>query len=408
MTESGSTPGSASTKGTLTHPRLGHLPALDGMRALAAFTVLTFHVAIETGAGLRPGFLSTLPTRGDVGVPIFFVLSGLLLYRPFAAAALLGEPAPGIGGYLRKRALRILPAYWTVAAVAMILWAGERLDDLGSWLQILTLTHVYDPEPWWTGTGPKGLAQMWSLSVEIAFYLSLPLIARGLHAFARRKGAADLDVVARRLLIGLAFLGAISFAWTVLSFYPVYRPVLNVWLPRSLVYFAAGMALAVVSVWAGRQGYGRRLAEAVTASWGTCWAIAALAYLIAVTPITGPRFFGTDRLWTGLFELILYTVVAVALVAPLATAAGPPTPAHSLLGNRVVRYLGKISYGVFLWQFIVLYLWFEALDRQTWNGDMPVDLIAVAGLSTLLAAATYHLVEVPFMRLRPSASRSRA
>lgn len=69
----------------------GHVDALDGVRALAAVAVLVFHVAIESAAALRDNFFSSLLARGDVAVPIFFALSGLLLYRPYARAALLGS-----------------------------------------------------------------------------------------------------------------------------------------------------------------------------------------------------------------------------------------------------------------------------------------------------------------------------
>ncbi len=56
--------------------------SLDGVRAIAAFAVLVFHVAMEAGTALEPGFLGALLSRGEIGVPIFFTLSGLLLYRP--------------------------------------------------------------------------------------------------------------------------------------------------------------------------------------------------------------------------------------------------------------------------------------------------------------------------------------
>lgn len=75
----------------------GHLDTLDGVRAIAAFAVLVFHVASESGAALRDGFGGALLSRGDVAVPIFFALSGLLLYRPFAAALLRGD-SPSASG----------------------------------------------------------------------------------------------------------------------------------------------------------------------------------------------------------------------------------------------------------------------------------------------------------------------
>ncbi|WP_229690780.1 acyltransferase family protein, partial [Sphaerisporangium melleum] len=70
------------------------------MRAVAAFAVLTFHVAIESATALQDDFLGALLARGDVAVPVFFTLSGLLLYRPYARAVLEGTPRPATGTYL--------------------------------------------------------------------------------------------------------------------------------------------------------------------------------------------------------------------------------------------------------------------------------------------------------------------
>jgi peptidoglycan/LPS O-acetylase OafA/YrhL len=375
-----------------------HIDALDGVRAIAAFAVLTFHVAIESGAALGDDFFTGLLARGDVAVPIFFTLSGLLLYRPWAAAALTGGPAPDTRAYLVRRALRILPAYWLVVAAALALWSRDRLGDPGTWLVLLTLTQTYHPDPWWAGLGPKGLAQMWSLCVEAAFYLLLPLLAAGLAAFARRAGA-DVGRRARRLLLGLAVLALASPVTVVLSHHPVYLPHLNSWLPRSMAYFACGMAFAVVLAWAeGDRSPGnpaRRLRRSVASAPGTLWLVAALAYAIAVTPVAGPRFIGVEGVWPGLFKTVLYATVAVCLVAP---AALPPRPAPligRILGNRVIRWLGRISYGVFLWQFVALHAWYQLTAQWPFTGGFLGNLVAVAAITIMLAEATHRLVEEP-------------
>src|SRR6266568_365195 len=130
----------------------GHQDALDGIRAIAAFAVLVIHVGGETGYAFSGTPASWAVSRGDIGVPIFFTLSGLLLFRPWARAILQGTQAPQVGPY-----------------------------------------------PWWPGTGATGLAQMWSLSVEVSFYLALPLIAAALGWLAHRVGP-DVNLRATRLL----------------------------------------------------------------------------------------------------------------------------------------------------------------------------------------------------------------
>ncbi|GGL08372.1 acyltransferase family protein [Planomonospora parontospora] len=378
----------------------GRLDALDGVRAVASFTVLVYHVANETGAALREGFTGALLSRGDVAVPIFFALSGLLLYRPFAAAALGGRPAPRTRAYLWRRAVRILPAYWLVVAAALLLWSRDHLTDAWSWFKLLTLNQNYSAEPWWHGLGPKGLAQMWSLSVEAAFYVALPLIAAGAAAFARR-GSADADRRARRLLACLGALAATSFVWTLLTHYPQYRPQLSIWPPRSAVYFTAGMALAVALAWAQARpdGPAGRFSRGVAASPGSWWLVAALAYAVAASPVTGDRFLGVEGVWSGLSELVLYTVVAFCLLAPAALLPPGDSPVRRLLGNPVMRFLGRISYGVFLWQFVAIYAWYGFTGQQPFTGDLLANLVPVTALTVGLATLTYLLVERPSQRL---------
>ncbi|MER5648500.1 acyltransferase [Streptosporangium sp. NPDC002524] len=391
----------------------GHLDAMDGVRAVASFGVLVYHVASTTGASLREGFLPALLSRGDIAVPIFFLLSGFLLYRPWAREAMEGTAGAGstagtggvapprVGDYLWKRALRILPAYWLVVAVALSLWSWPRAADPVSWLPFLLLVQNYVPDPWWAGASPPGLGQMWSLSVEMTFYLALPLIAVALRALARR--GADPVARARLLLTGICALALVSPLWAIFSHLPAHRPELGLWLPRSMLYFATGMALAVVSLWAHAEtdpdAPVRRLTRGLRESWVTCWIIAALVYAVAASPVAGGRLFEIQDLWTDVFEMILYTVFVLALLAPVALQTPEPSPLRALLGNRVMRYLGRISYGVFLWQFVVIVGWYELTGQESFTGGLLTTLVVCTAFTVLLADLSHRLVEAPALRL---------
>ncbi|MGC5013234.1 acyltransferase family protein [Streptosporangium sp. DT93] len=390
----------------------GHLDAMDGVRAVASFGVLLYHVASTTGASLREGFLPSLLSRGDIGVPIFFLLSGFLLYRPWARRTVRGTGAasPDVGDYFWKRALRILPAYWLVLAVALPLWSRPQAADPWNWAPLVLLVQNYVPDPWWGGVSPPGLGQMWSLSVEMSFYLALPLIAVALHALARR--GADPVARARLLLRGVCALAALSPLWAIFSHFPVHRPELGLWLPRSLVYFATGMGLAVVSLWVHAEpdpdAPVRRLTRGIRESWVTCWIIAALVYAVAASPIAGGRLFELQDLWTDLFEMTLYTVFVLALLSPVALQPPGPSPINALLGNPVMRYLGRISYGVFLWQFVVIVGWYELTGQESFTGGLLSTLAVCVTLTVLLADLSHRLVEAPALRLhRLRRSRSR-
>ncbi|MFP3960956.1 acyltransferase [Actinomadura fulvescens] len=404
----------------------GHHAALDGLRAVAALLVLLFHVAASTGYLSRQGALPALLSRGEIGVPIFFTLSGLLLYRPWAAAALGLRPAPGTGGYLWKRALRLLPAYWALVIVTMVMYAEDHLTDFWTWLTLGTLTYSYDPHPWWNNyLGPNGMGQIWSLTVEAAFYVALPLLALLLRLWAERAGA-DVGARARRLLYGLGGYSLVSLVYALAVSYTSNEGFYGNWLPRYLAWFAIGMALAVLSVWAhaeaehdqasGEYGQGQsserpvgRFCRTVAASWGMCWVTAALLYCVASTPLTGVSRFIPANAWTTELHIVLYGLVAAFLIAPVALAPADHPAIRRVLGNRVMAFLGKISYSVFLWQFVVIYVWFDLTDHPPFTGNLLVDFPVCALLTIGVSTLSYHLVESPARRLgsgrRPSVHR---
>lgn len=393
----------------------GRHATLDGIRAVAALMVLVFHVATETGDSLAPGVLGGALSAFDLAVPLFFTLSGVLLYRPWARAVLDGSRSPSARTYLWRRVVRVFPAYWVVALAALLLYSREHLDSPRYWLEVMTLAFPYDTDPSWVGTGPYGLGQMWSLSVEVSFYLLLPVFALLLSLWARRGGTPDAR--GRRLLWGLGVMALLGFAALLPQFIPEPRHYMHAWLPRTLGMFAAGMALAVLSEWArhesGPDGPVRRLCRTVASSPGVCWLAAGGFFALAATDATGGRFIGAGDLWTSAFSSAADIGFAFLVIAPAALAprpAGPPAPLRSaaawrdgrwldsLLRHRVCQYLAKVSYGVFLWQFLVLYLWRDFTGQEIFTGTFWLDMVPVTAATVLLAAATHRWVEEPSRR----------
>ena len=134
------------------------------MRACAAVGVVVTHVAFQTGH--TGGIAGRLFGRFDLAVAVFFALSGFLLWRGHAAAARGLRTVPPTGHYLRSRIVRIMPGY-LVAVVVILTLLPDAKADLTVWLANLSLTQIYVPL-----TLTAGLTQMWSLSVEVAFYLA--------------------------------------------------------------------------------------------------------------------------------------------------------------------------------------------------------------------------------------------
>jgi peptidoglycan/LPS O-acetylase OafA/YrhL len=376
----------------VSEPRRDWFPSLDAVRALGATAVVGTHVAFYTGR-ITHGPLSGALARLDIGVALFFVLTGFLLFRPYAVAALTGGARPSTGSYLRRRALRILPAYWVVVVVCVGLLAP--LGATHGWAELLrhlTLTQIYG-----LGIQHTGLTQTWSLAVEVSFYLLLPLLAR----LVLRGRGVRLTYVS---LAGLAVAGA---AWS---------PVLNStgildirmagqWLPAFLDWFVAGMLLALVQVHLTLARPPALVAlEDVAASLGTCWAAAAAVFAIAASPLAGPTTItGGGLAPTGVdiaLKNALYLLVAVLVVLPLVLGPQVGGPVRRALGSRPLRLLGEISYGIFLYHLAVLEAVVHLRHQPLFTGGWLLTFALTMAVTVPLAWTSYRFMERPLMSRR--------
>nr|WP_156664346.1 MULTISPECIES: acyltransferase [unclassified Mycobacterium] len=345
------------------------LPAVEGMRACAAMGVVVTHVAFQTGHS--SGVTGRLFGRFDLAVAVFFALSGFLLWRGHAAAARGLRPSPRTGHYLRSRVVRIMPAY--LAAVVVILSLLPDADHASPtvWLANLTLFQIYVPL---TLTG--GLTQMWSLSVEVSFYLALPILA----------------LLARRLPVGarvpaIAALAALSWAWGWVPFHSGAGTNPLNWPPAFFSWFAAGMLLAEwvhSPVGLPHRWARRRVPMAV---------VAVLAYLLAASPLAGPEGLIPGTATQFAVKTAAGAVVAFALVAPL--VLDRVDTGHRLLGSTVMVTLGRWSYGLFVWHLAALAMVFPVLGTFAFTGRMPSVLVLTLIFGWAIAAVSYGLVESP-------------
>lgn len=344
------------------------LPAVEGMRACAAIGVVITHVGFQTGH--TTWSTGRVLGRFDLAVAVFFALSGFLLWRGHAAAARGLRHTPPTGHYLRSRLVRIMPGY-VVAVVLILLLFPESHPDLTVWLANLTLTQIYVPL-----TLTSGLTQMWSLSVEVSFYLALPVLA----LLARR-----LPVRARiPAILGVALA---SFAWGLIPFSVPFGVNPLTWPPAFFSWFAAGMLIAELTVspvgWAHRLAR-RRILMAV---------IALTAFGLAASPMAGPAGLAPGTLGQFLIKVSMGAVVAYALLAPL--VLDRVGTSHRILGSTTMVTLGRWSYGLFVWHLAALAMVFPMIGEFPFNGHMPVVLMLTLVLGFALAAVSYALVESP-------------
>lgn len=388
-----------------TPPQTGtSFPHVDALRAVGALAVLTTHVGFWSARYQQDGTVGALLSRLDVGVAIFFVLSGFLLSRAWLTRALAGRPAPATGHYLWKRALRILPVYVVTATLALALiddnadlgWG----DRVATYLLASTLVDL---------SFPAGLTHMWSLAVELHFYLLLPLLMW--VAIGRRLRPA-------RVLVLLAGLAAVSVWWHLAGAARVGDRVdaaTPQWLPGYLDWFALGIGLSLASVLHGAGRGGRVVAglRTLAAQPGVCWLLAGGLLLVATTPVAGPLVLTPPTDAESLVKNLLYAGVGGLVVLPAVLRETPavPTTFDRLLLHPVSRHLGHTSYGVFCLNVPVLHLVVALTSWELFTAPFwPLWLVTVA-VTLVGAELAYRLVERPALRLkalRPLSRRSPA
>lgn len=349
--------------------------SLTGVRALAALLVVATHAAYTTGKYTH-GYAGLVYSRMEIGVPIFFVLSGYLLFGPWVRAAAAGSPSPSVRRYAWHRVRRIMPAYVVTVLVAYLIYhfreAGPNPGH--SWyglLRNLSLTQIYT-DAYMFSHLHQGLTQMWSLAVEVAFYVVLPVLALVLLVVLCRRRWQP-----RLLLAGLFALALISPAWMAFVHTAHGLPDgARLWLPGYLAWFIGGMMLTVLAAM-GVRCYGFIAVP-----------LAVVCYFIAATPIAGEPTTSPTGLAQAVTKTASFAVIATLVVAPL--ACGDTGWYSKVLASRPMVWLGEISYEIFLVHLILMEVaMVEILHWRVYTGSMPA-LFAVTMALSVPAAWLLH------------------
>ncbi len=375
------------------------LEGFDGLRACALILVMAYHSGNVVGAA-SVGSLAPVVAALKAGVTVFFVISGFLLYLPYARAIGAGSKAPGWRDYARRRATRILPGYW----VALTLLAGASLimGIFGpNWWKFYGLLQIYG-----NGTLQGGLGVAWTLAVEVSFYVALPFLAWGMQRVVAgttpvRAARTQLAIIAGLALASLELRGWLAGSLVL----PVLAPRLAAasWLPSLWDWFALGLVLAVLRAeWErGAQLLGR--VEALARRPARCWGLAAAMYTVGVLLQHGEVFLSAYGLATHLALGVAAALFVLPAVAPDTGERERRSRPLALLRSRPLTWLGTISYGIYLWHVPFRDLvdkWMGAPRGAPWFAVMFV--LTLAG-GVALGAASWYLVERPtqaWMRAR--------
>lgn len=394
------------TDATGSVPDRPHFPGFEGLRALAALMVVVHHAEALSGAP-RAGVLATPAEVMDSGVAVFFVLSGFLIYRPFAVRHLEGAPGPGWAAFWWRRVLRIVPAYWVALT---FFWAAGSFHLGTDWWKYYLFLQIYSR---WTSFG--GVIQAWSLATEMSFYLVIPLWAALVARVGRR---ATVGVRAAAQLAGclVLALGGTASRIVIEHRFPYERGISFNWLPTNLDLFATGMALAVLSAWAALDPALKARLDRLARPAAAWWA-AALALFCWYAYRVGPADLALG--YSGWFwhrrQLTLALLTALLLVPAI---FGPQDRGllRRIWAWHPLAWLGTVSYGIYLWHFDWMKAAVSTPTKAGWStalaGNADLAYLLAVGLAFGIgcAALSWYLLERPLGRFRslvPDRSRMR-
>lgn len=341
------------------------IPSLDGLRAFSVLSVILGHIKAPALDGLP--FL--LPFRhGDLGVAMFFVISGFLITH-----LLLQEQNKtgriNLRAFYLRRTLRIFPPFYVyVAIVAMM--AVLRVYSVPPAAFFLALTYTWNLGAY---SGLWIFGHLWSLSLEEQFYLFWPSFVRHLGRATNLRSAALLFCFAPLIRV---------VAFFVLP--PYYQERLHTTLFLFPDHFLAGCILALALDSAAYDGLFRRFAR-------IGYAVPAALYLYVIDPYLYIRY-------RAFRPLVGYTAEALCIgVILIFVVLQPRSLIGRLLNVRPVRHLGMISYSLYLWQQM-----FTGPDTGRFV-PFPANAIAIF----LCAEASYWLIERPAQALKQKLAHGR-
>lgn len=367
-----------------------YVPELESLRGLAILLVLMFHLlryVRPVELSKHSGWLAVplaFPVAGATGVSLFFVLSGFLLSGPFLAEA-RGEARVDRGHYFRRRALRILPAYYVTVLIGA-LCSAPLLDVPGLALPYLAFLNGL---PGWARPMPPFSDVMWSLATEVQFYALLPFLPYALRS-RRGRGVGTFLLLAYAALYAAFIAGRLPLR----SIEAVFLTGLSI-AGRGWLFLTGIAAAAVYQRWRPL-AVSRRVVFAADVALLTL--LVALGGLLRWVHAAGEieADFPPAHAW-HILEGLLWAGILLILVRV-------PVHARRLFHNPPLAWLGEISYSAYLVHLPVIVTCVAVARLRLGlpvlgaNLETLVSSAVIVGLVVTLSALMFVLVERPFLR----------
>lgn len=397
----------------------GRLEGMDGLRGIGALAIVVAHVWLNLGTAAPLGWAPSLIQRAPLFLVMFFVLSAFLLYGPFVEAGLAGRPVR-VGSYLRNRLLRIFPAYLFVLVVTgFVLGVATTAPfTVGAGMAphppetgwfwdhpALTAVNAGLVQTLLPGTMMTGIGPAWTLTVELCFYVLLPVLAGAAFVVGSRRWGIPPLVAAWLGPLVLVVTGLVA-KWVhvhvvlvgmtpVEAFFADWGPTWQAVFARSMLVQAdlLGIGMGAAILWARWRrtpaAYGDR--GRLAAILALCTGGLAVAAGLPTWYETGWALF-----WAGVVLLVAHRQPGRGL----GRVAG-------LLASRPVHWSGEVSYSVYLWHLPVILLLAEhGLAAPPTTVGFALNCVMVLVSTYLLAHVTWRLVERPALSRKRSAGHS--
>jgi peptidoglycan/LPS O-acetylase OafA/YrhL len=361
------------------------LGALDGMRGVAVLLVLWYHIWEISWQPAPVPWLQWIPETGFIGVHLFFFLSGFVITYPFVRAQVANEPQPRWEHFAWRRFVKIVPSYVISIAVAYAVGYAATVRAGATPTQEI-VTHLLFIHTWWQSTYGSINGVLWTLAVEVEFYLVFPV---AWWCFRREP------------LFTFGGMVLIAELWRLHAAHCCFNdlmPLLAENLPGYLDIFACGMLGAWLFV-----HYGRRVRDSRWTFAAPLLAIAGLALLCNL--LIGMFDSRYEPQWEVALQITMRPLYGLSFVAIALGSLAAPRAWQVLLANPPLAFLATISYNLYLYHQMVARLMVDA-HVPPYHGDPHYDLtwqpryMALAFVVTIAQAALVtYLIERPLLKL---------